>query len=65
MVAALIDRLTFRSHILDMNVDSYRLRSALGRELPTLTLLMPRVGGDGDAKKLIYGNPKISTHAPA
>ena len=24
----------------------------------------PRVGGDGDAKKLIYGNPQISTHAP-
>ena len=29
MVAALIDRLTFRSHVLDMNGDSYRLRSAL------------------------------------
>ena len=29
MVAALIDRLTFRSHDLDMNGDSYRLRSAL------------------------------------
>lgn len=29
MVAALIDRLTFRSHILDMNGDSYRLRSTL------------------------------------
>lgn len=29
MVAALIDRLTFRSHVLNMNGDSYRLRSAL------------------------------------
>lgn len=29
MVAALIDRMTFRSHVLDMNGDSYRLRSAL------------------------------------
>ena len=29
MVAALIDRLTFHSHILDMNGDSYRLRSTL------------------------------------
>lgn len=29
MVAALVDRLTFRSHVLDMNGDSYRLRSAL------------------------------------
>ena len=29
MVAALIDRLTFRSHVLDKNGDSYRLRSAL------------------------------------
>lgn len=29
MVAALIDRLTFRSHVLDMNGDSYRLRSTL------------------------------------
>ena len=29
MVAALIDRLTFKSHILDMNGDSYRLKSTL------------------------------------
>ena len=29
MVAALIDRLTFHSHVLDMNGDSYRLRSTL------------------------------------
>ena len=29
MVAALIDRLTFRSHVLDMNGDSYRLKSTL------------------------------------
>ena len=29
MVAALIDRLTFRSHVLDMNGDSYRLKSSL------------------------------------
>jgi DNA replication protein DnaC len=29
MVAALIDRLTFRSHVLDMNGDSYRLKTAL------------------------------------
>lgn len=29
MVAALIDRLTFRSHVLDMNGESYRLRSSL------------------------------------
>ena len=29
MVAALIDRMTFRSHVLDMNGDSYRLRSTL------------------------------------
>lgn len=29
MIAALIDRLTFRSHVLDMNGDSYRLRSTL------------------------------------
>ena len=33
MVAALIDRLTFRSHVLDMNGDSYRLRSALQGKL--------------------------------
>ena len=30
MVAALIDRLTFRSHVLDMNGESYRLRSTVG-----------------------------------
>ena len=29
MVAALIDRLTFRSHVLDMNGDSYRLKATL------------------------------------
>lgn len=29
MVAALIDRLTFRSHVLDMNGDSYRLKTTL------------------------------------
>ena len=29
MVAALIDRLTFRSHVLDMNGKSYRLKSSL------------------------------------
>lgn len=29
MVAALIDRLTFRSHVLDMNGESYRLKSSL------------------------------------
>lgn len=29
MVAALIDRLTFKSHILDMNGDSYRLKTSL------------------------------------
>lgn len=29
MVAALIDRLTFRSHVLDMNGDSYRLMSTM------------------------------------
>ena len=28
MVAALIDRLTFNSHVLDMNGESYRLKSA-------------------------------------
>ncbi|MDY2720524.1 MAG: ATP-binding protein [Candidatus Faecousia sp.] len=27
MVAALVDRLTFRSHVLDMNGESYRLKS--------------------------------------
>lgn len=31
MVAALIDRLTFKSHVLDMNGDSFRLMSTLGR----------------------------------
>ena len=31
MVAALIDRLTFRSYVLDMNGDSYRLKSSLQR----------------------------------
>ena len=56
MVAVLIDRLTFRSHILDMNVDSYRLRSTLGRELPTLTLLMPRVGATGNAPAVHFEN---------
>ena len=29
MVAALIDRLTFRSHVLDMNGESYRLKFSL------------------------------------
>ena len=29
MVAALIDRLTFRSHVLDMNGESYQLKSSL------------------------------------
>ncbi|MBO4930618.1 MAG: IS21-like element helper ATPase IstB [Clostridia bacterium] len=29
MVAALIDRLTFRSHVLDMNGESYRLKTSL------------------------------------
>lgn len=29
MVAALIDRLTFRSHVLDMNGDSYRLKTTM------------------------------------
>ena len=29
MVATLIDRLTFKSHVLDMNGDSYRLKSTL------------------------------------
>ena len=29
LVAALIDRLTFKSHVLDMNGDSYRLKSTL------------------------------------
>ena len=29
MVAALIDRLTFRSHVLDMNGESYWLKSSL------------------------------------
>ena len=31
MVAALIDRLTFKSHVLDMNGDSFRLKSTLER----------------------------------
>lgn len=26
MVAAMVDRLTFKSHVLDMNGESYRLR---------------------------------------
>lgn len=30
MVAALIDRLTYRSHVLDMNGDSYRLKATVG-----------------------------------
>lgn len=30
MVAALVDRLTFRSHVLDMNGESFRLKSAIG-----------------------------------
>ncbi len=29
MVASLIDRLTFRSHVLDMNGDSYRLKATI------------------------------------
>ena len=29
MVAAMIDRLTYRSHVLDMNGESYRLRDSL------------------------------------
>jgi DNA replication protein DnaC len=32
MVAALIDRLTFRSHVLNMNGDSYRLKATLGED---------------------------------
>ena len=32
MVAALIDRLTYRSHVLDMNGDSYRLKATIRRE---------------------------------
>lgn len=32
MVAALIDRLTFRSHVLDMNGDSYRLKATIQNE---------------------------------
>lgn len=32
MVAAMIDRLTFRSHVLDMNGESYRLKSTTGME---------------------------------
>jgi len=31
MVAAMIDRLTFRSHVLDMNGESYRLKSTLSK----------------------------------
>ena len=30
MVAALIDRLTYRSHVLDMNGDSFRLKATVG-----------------------------------
>ena len=29
-VAALVDRLTFRSHVMDMNGESYRLKSTVG-----------------------------------
>ena len=32
MVAAVIDRLTFRSHVLDMNGDFYRLRATMQRQ---------------------------------
>ena len=32
MVAALIDRLTFRSHVLDMNGDSYRLKATMQKK---------------------------------
>ena len=32
MVAALIDRLTFRSHVLDMNGDSYRLKATMQKQ---------------------------------
>ncbi|MEG0835790.1 MAG: ATP-binding protein, partial [Christensenellaceae bacterium] len=31
MVAALIDRLTFRSHVLDMNGESFRLKATKGK----------------------------------
>ena len=30
MVAALVDRLTFRSHVMDMNGESFRLKSSIG-----------------------------------
>ncbi|MGI6014859.1 MAG: ATP-binding protein [Oscillospiraceae bacterium] len=33
MVAALIDRLTFRSHVLDMNGDSYRLKATMQKQM--------------------------------
>lgn len=32
MVAALVDRLTFKSHLLDMNGDSYRLKSSMTQQ---------------------------------
>ena len=32
MVATLIDRLTFRSHVLDMNGESYRLKATMQRK---------------------------------
>ena len=32
MVAAMIDRLTFRSHVLDMNGDSYRLKATMQKQ---------------------------------
>lgn len=32
MVAAMVDRLTFKSHLLDMNGDSYRLKSSMAKE---------------------------------
>ena len=33
MVTALIDRLTFRSHVLDMNGDSYRLKATMQKRV--------------------------------
>ncbi|WRO23769.1 ATP-binding protein [Metallumcola ferriviriculae] len=50
MVAALIDRLTFRSHILNMNVDeSYRLQQTLLRKAGTNN------NPDGIAELYFYG----------
>ncbi|WP_229711438.1 ATP-binding protein [Pectinatus frisingensis] len=33
LVAALVDRLTYHSHVLNMNGDSYRLKSASGSKI--------------------------------